>query len=291
MNNNAIIQICEVKSVIDDTDGMRIKVRMTPYDNNIAYDDDLPYAFPLLPKMLHITPKVGECVLIILGIQGDKDGNRYYIGPVISQPQMMKNDPYNFSATSLLKGNNVLSPMEAPSSNPNIDGSMPDFEDVAIEGRSNSDIILKDNELRIRCGFKETPDSSSPKNMYFNKINPAFIQMKYVEDKLQSENGYFGSAINIVSDKINFISHQSKNNYNVTDSKDLISDSELIKIVDELHPAVYGDKLVEFLKLFLNAFMQHSHAFPMDPPTKDNIVNQASTYNLDEINSKSVKLN
>lgn len=291
MINNTLIQKCEVKSIIDDTDGLRIKVRMTPQDNNIAYDDDLPYAFPLLPKMLHVTPKVGECVFVILENQDDKDGNRYFIGPVISQPQMLDNDPYNFSAVSLLRKNNVIAPLEAPSNNPNIDGTMPSYNDVALSGRKNSDLVLKENELRLRCGFKESPSASNPKNMYFNKLNPAYIQMKYIEQKLKDDNGEFGSVINVVADKINLISHQSVDVYNVTDSNDLITDSELIKMSNELHPMVYGDKLIEFLKLFMRAFIQHSHAFPMDPPTLNNIVNQASTYNLQEIISKSIKLN
>lgn len=267
MDNDTIIQKCEVKSIVDDTDGLRIKVRMTPQDNNIAYDDDLPYAFPLLPKMVHITPKIGECVFVILERKGDKDGNRYFIGPVISQPQMMDNDPYNFSSVSLLRGNNVMSPLEAPSTNPNIDGTMPEYEDIALIGRKNGDIVLKDNEVRIRCGFKESPSSSIPNNMFFNKLNPAYIQMKYIEGKLKTEDEEFGSVINIVADKINLVSHQSTDIYNITDSKSLITDEELVKMVQNLHPAVYGDKLIEFLKLFINAFVQHSHAFPMDPPT------------------------
>lgn len=290
-NDTSIIRLCEVKSIIDDTDGLRIKVRLTPEDNDISLDKNLPFVFPLIPKMLHVTPKVGECVFIILANQGDKNGNRYYIGPVISQPQMMNKDPYNFSAVSLLKGNEMVSPGEAPSMNPQIDGTLPDYNDISIQGRQNCDIILKDNEMRIRCGFKESPTASPSNNLFFNKLNPAYIQMKYIQGKLKNNKKEFGSAINIVADKINLLSHISKNNYNLTDSKNLISDEELLKIINTAHPVVFGDNLVDFLKLFLNAFMQHSHPFPMDPPMNNSVLKNVSTFDFNDLLSASIKVN
>lgn len=290
-NDTSIVRLCEVKSIIDDTDGLRIKVRLTPEDNDITLDKDLPYAFPLIPKMLHVTPKIGECVFIILANQGDKSGNRYYIGPVISQPQMLNKDPFNFSAVSLLEGNQVISPAEAPSMNPQINGTLPEYGDIAIQGRQNCDIIMKDNEMRIRCGFKESPTAAQPNNLFFNKLNPAYIQMKYIQGKLKSSKEEFGSAINVVADKINLLSHISRDNFNLTDAKSLISDEELLKILDSAHPVVYGDTLVQFLKLFLNAFMAHSHAFPMDPPTNNTILTNASTFNFNEMLSTSIKVN
>ena len=40
------------------------KIRLTPEDNG-TLDEDLPYVFPLLPKMLHVKPQIGELVLVI----------------------------------------------------------------------------------------------------------------------------------------------------------------------------------------------------------------------------------
>lgn len=290
-NETSVIKLCEVKSVIDDSDGLRIKVRLTPEDNNIVLDKDLPYAFPLIPKMIHVTPKVGEAVFVILANQGDKDGNRFYIGPIISQPQMLNKDPYNFSAVSLLEGNGIVSPLEAPSMNPQINGTLPEYGDIAIQGRQNSDVILKDNELRIRCGFKTTPTASPPNNLFFNKLNPAYIQMKYIQGKLKSNKEEFGSAINIVADKINLLSHISKSNFNLTDANSLISDEELIKIINSAHPIAYGDTLVDFLKLFVKIFSQHSHAFPMDPPTNNALLTNLTTFNFNDMLSTSIKVN
>ena len=65
------VRYCQVVSVSDDTDSDLIKVKILPEDS--AYGDDyskLPYAFPLLPKMLHVKPKVGEGVFVFLTEEG-----------------------------------------------------------------------------------------------------------------------------------------------------------------------------------------------------------------------------
>ena len=286
-----LIRICEVKSVYDDTDGMRIKVRLTPEDNHIALDKDLPYAFPLLPKMLHVTPKVGECVLLILATQGDSEGNRFFVGPVISQPQMMGKDPYNFTAVSLLKGMNLLAPQVAPSTNPNVNGTLPKYDDIAFQGRKNSDVILGENELKIRCGFESTPNSPQPNNLFFNRLNPAYIQMKFFQTKLKSDNDEVGSVVNVVGDKINLLSHVSTTNFELADPDGPITDSVLMEILDKAHPLPYGDVLVEFLQIFMKVFLTHTHPFPMDPPVYDRTMEQFASYDMNTLLSKSVRCN
>ena len=64
IKNEHILRIGIVTSVIDPNDGCRIKARILTDDDALS-DGDLPYAFPLLPKMVHITTKVGEAVIII----------------------------------------------------------------------------------------------------------------------------------------------------------------------------------------------------------------------------------
>ena len=54
----------EVISINDNWDGERIKARIRPFDNHLK-DEDLPFSYPFLPKMIHIKPKVGEAVLLI----------------------------------------------------------------------------------------------------------------------------------------------------------------------------------------------------------------------------------
>ena len=78
------VRFCKVVSVEDDTDADRIKVRLSPEDNAKTIDE-IDYAFPLLPKMFHVKPKIGEAVFLLLATTNDGESQRYYIGPVISQ--------------------------------------------------------------------------------------------------------------------------------------------------------------------------------------------------------------
>ena len=95
------VKFCKVISIDDDTDADRIKVRLAPEDNSKTIDE-IDYAFPILPKMFHVKPKVGEAVLILLAVTNDGNSQRYYIGPVISQDHRLNFDPYFQGADSFL---------------------------------------------------------------------------------------------------------------------------------------------------------------------------------------------
>ena len=93
MNNNPVlIRFCEVLSVIDDNAGLRIKVRLFPEDSIYKTVEDLPYCFPLIPKHLHINPKVGECVMVFLSTLDQSESNRFFIGPLTSQAYFLNYD-------------------------------------------------------------------------------------------------------------------------------------------------------------------------------------------------------
>jgi hypothetical protein len=66
-----MIILGEVVSLNDPNGGERIKVRIRPGDNKIVEDEKLPFAYPLLPKMFHVKPKLHETVFVIL--ENDKD--------------------------------------------------------------------------------------------------------------------------------------------------------------------------------------------------------------------------
>ena len=92
-SNQLLFRLCEVLSVIDDNDGLRIKVRLYPEDVKYKTIKELPYCFPILPKHLHINPKVGECVLVFLSTIDHSESNRFFLGPLISQPYTLNFDP------------------------------------------------------------------------------------------------------------------------------------------------------------------------------------------------------
>lgn len=289
MNNGIVAKICQVIDIYDDTDGARVKVRLSPEDDRIE-EKEIPYAFPLLPKLIHIKPKVGEFVIIILTETSNGNSNRYYIGPIISQPQFMDNESYIYRALSLYPGNKLM-PDIAPSTNPESHGALANDDDVAIYGRNKNDIILTDDDVRIRCGSR-LKDASEKGGIVFNRTDPAFIHLKHSDNKRGSDSdNQYRSTATIVADKINLIGHQSNTPFKTNDKKDLITDAEMEKILEKAHQLPYGDVLVEFLKMFVNAFALHTHPYPGMTPCQTSEFIDTTTYDLDKILSDSVRIN
>ena len=80
--NNNLIYMCRVLSVIDDNEGLRIKVRIPYLDDKTTPVSELPYVFPLLPKFMHVNPKNDEMVLVFLQSIGDSQGNLFRTGNI-----------------------------------------------------------------------------------------------------------------------------------------------------------------------------------------------------------------
>lgn len=298
MADNIILRICNVESVVDDADGLRIKARLFEDKNKTL--DEIPFAFPLIPKMVQVVPKEGEAVLVILATQDNAEGNRFYIGPIISQPQFFNKDSFQNGkgqALSLLQGG-ATSPQTAISTIPESEGAFPDTNDIAIIGRKSEDITIKDGEIDLRCGIRQPDKTGSYNtvgNVLFNRVDPAYMQMKYAEN-MKYGDGSFNSVINLVADKINLIGNKSNNSTNfnkfdVTDKDDLINENSLTKIMDEAHPLPYGDNLVEYLTMFKTAFISHVHPYPGLPPCQDDLVKRLLNYNLNDLLSDTIRIN
>lgn len=288
MSKGNIIKICQVIDVYDENDGERIKVRLSPEDDRKS-DDDVPYAFPLLPKLLHIKPKVGEYVLIILTEVDNGHSVRYYIGPIISQPQYMEKEDSLISATSLYPGG-FKQPDIAPSMNPDSHGALADDSDIALYGRKKNDIILTDNDVRVRCGNR-LKGSSKNGGIIFNRTDPSYLLLRHDDTKNGVKGDEYRSTATIVADKINLIGNQSKEPFKTNDKNDMISNSEMQKIIEKAHQLPYGDTLIEFLKMFIGAFAKHVHPYPGLPPCQTPEYIEATTYDLNKILSDSVRIN
>lgn len=287
------IRICEVISVDDEQMGDRIKVRIYPEDNRKTIAE-IQYAYPLLPKMLHIKPKVGEAVLILLTASNVGTSNRYYIGPIISQPQMMNFDGYSSGALAMYP-DAIFTPKTAHNRVPDAKGAFCDEEDIAIYGRTGCDIILKENDVRVRCGARI--ESDTPIKQAFNRLSPAYLKMKYYKEGQSVENYKYGwehkynSTATLVADQINLIANNAKTYYNTTDSKDMISDEEMQKIISQAHLLPYGDVLIEFLEYFLRMFKEHAHPYPGMPTILPSGHQDFFNYDLKQILSKNVRIN
>jgi len=250
------LRFCYVASVDNNEFSDTIKVFLLPEDADKTVNE-LPDAFPLLPKMFRVKPNVGEGVFVLTTIANDGNSQRGYIGPVISQEHKIYKDDYKDGADSFFRGGPNFDKVKE------IKGVFSKPDDVIVRGRKNTDIILSDDDIRIRAGVKLC-NPSNPYDIKFNEVNPGYIKLKYHEKALP--NGP-QSTTTIVSDKINLLQN-GKGDFNLTDKENLISDEELKKVIDSAYKLPYGEKLVEFLKLFVDCFAQHSHPFPMDPPYK-----------------------
>lgn len=280
VNSKSLFRFAEVLQLEDNLDtaaqneisrnsfGRRIKVRILEDKVNLNVDD-LPWVFPLLPKHLQIIPKVGEMVLVFFPMLDSPNGNRFYIGPIISQDYYL-NHGGRYEALSLLQGVSTK-PLCHPSGNSENDGTYPDSDTIALQGRGDAAMWLKDEELRLMCGFKtqwknrSTIERADPGSLTFNKASLGYIQMKYDNFK-DDKNKVFNSVTNIVSDRINLISHDGadKKNYKVNDQKELVDKETIEKIASDAESMVYGNKLINFLDQFRQVFRDHTHHWLYD---------------------------
>lgn len=270
------VRFCEVLDILDNEDADRIKARIHPEDDGKSMRE-IPYAFPLLPKMFHVKPKIGESVLIILSVANDGNSQRYYIGPVISQDQKIYKDNFFMGADSFLKGS-VKKFDIAPSTKPECNGILPNDDDVVIRGRKNTDIQITEDDVRIKAGVK-IANESNKYDIKFNEINPSYFKLKYDVSGLFKESDLTGSeelkqcnsTATIVADKINLIGNTSDEiSFETRDRGDLITDEELKRVIKEAYKLPYGEKLVEILSVFIEAFIKHTHSFPMEVPCNAN---------------------
>lgn len=256
----------EDKFSANGADALRVRAQIEGDSNDPKH---VPWAFPLIPKTIQSVPKVGEGVLVIAdAVEEFTDGQRYYIGPLISQPQYNTLCPTN-NGTTLLQPSKYL-PLERISDNAATNGSFPDAEDVALIGRGQEDVILKFNKdskasaVDIRAGIrKETYGDDNPNmigNIIFNDYDPAYIQLKHKNGLATKQRYMCNSAVNIVADYINIMSNRDWDVSDKIHKRDtLVDEANFDEVIDSLHQVPKGDKLVELLTIMKGAIMNHVH--------------------------------
>lgn len=287
--SNINIKLCRVESIDDIHNSGRIKVRLHPDDDRDTLDK-VPYAYPLLPKMFNVLPKVGEAVIIFLTAAGDGKSNRYYVGPVISQMADLEYSSYYTNAFTNYP-DSLVSPKPDQDLLNDAIGAFGDKQDVSIYGRKGTDIILKENDIRIRAGARIDGDNKIGK--VFNRYSPAYLKLKYSDTPLSIENNgkKWNSSATLVADEINLISNTSNRNFITTDEKELISDEEMKKIIQNAHALPYGDVLIQFLKRFLWEFQNHTHVYPGTLTTLYAGHEDFFNYDFEPMLSKNVRIN
>jgi hypothetical protein len=240
--------------------------------------DAIPWSSPLGSKFFTCYPKVGETVQVILMERKNERIDRFYIGPVISQSQKLGNSGkiigildgkfgsskglFNFDSAWFRKNGSRLGG-ENSNSNWSIYADDPkEINNVAINGRGNNDIILRNNnsydEVLIRVNKFDRNNNS-----VLNLKNPGYISIVSHIESNGSNND--STSVNIVADKINLISHKgsptkSKPNYG---DGIILNTSEPEKQINleniNLHPTVYGDVLWDVLKKLRVWVENHKH--------------------------------
>lgn len=226
---------------------------------------------PLLPKHLNIVPIEKEAVLIFTFSSENKEDDVYYIGPIISSPDRLNYDAgygsglANFSFGTTTESKDI-------SANPNAVGIYENPSNVVIDGRQNTDLVQRDNEVLIRAGKFVYNEPTQ-----FNKTNPAYIQIKHNQSVTNPETGRQEkiSVNNIVANKINLLTYKDGSpefgdlTYVNKDTgvAEYINEDELNRILETAHPLVFGDLLVEYLRLFKKALVNHVHNGNGNKPT------------------------
>lgn len=292
-----VIVVENESSTYNESSANRIKVRL-PQDKDTPIND-IPWAFPLLPKTIQSVPKEGEGVFVFLSELGNNKSNRYYLGPIISQPQYNDYCPYNNGkgpALAFIQGGNEGHKLRNITTNSLTNGAFPNANDISLIGRSSEDIILKDGEIDLRCGIRseainDDADKDIKGKIIFNSLNPAYIQLKYKNGVTTKQNQNADSLINIVADRINIISHKDENSFKLTNNKTLIDENEMDEIMSKLHQLPYGDILVEYLNILRAAIVNHGHNFgPGNPPIDYDAITLAKSLDFNKILSDKVRI-
>ena len=291
IGNDIYIRVGQVISIDDREKCGRIKVSINRFDRTKKSLEEFDYCYPLLPQLIHVRPKVGEAV-IVLFTSINSTSNKYYIGPIISQPHKMQEDHYYNGALNIFPDGSKLD-------NPNYeDGTFCKNDDIALYGRKGSEIILKENDIRLQCGVRIGENDQFKES--FNTLSPAYLKMKYYQNEQRTSNtnidlgedNVYQSTATLVADEINLLSNSNPGNYKLNNKNgDLITDEDMQKIIAQAHVLPFGDKLVDFLTLFLKAFQQHSHPYPNIPTILPSGFPDIYNTDLTQILSKHVRIN
>lgn len=270
------VNIGEVVSIDDPNYLGRIKVRIkgpiSRGGDDSILDNDLPWCLPMIPKFFASQPKVKEAVYIFTFSKDKQHADRMYLGPIISQPQQLNFDPYYITALAGFTFGSEA-PKVSVSTIPQLKGIFPNPEDVSIQGRYNTDITQKTNEVVLRAGKFEvtTPNTNNPFSFTFNSKTQGYIQIKndvVTKKQTDQQKEEKGTVTNIVSSKINLLTHKDGNpRFNITNQDNLIADEELQRILETAHPLAFGDIMLQYLRLFKDAFFAHVHNGNGNSPT------------------------
>lgn len=286
LSEKPIIYIGKVIKIDEKNASNRLKVYVEKFDKMEkdrkarGLSKGLPWATPFLPLHLNIVPKVGEYVKILLHDAGNGEVRREYIGPIVSQKgeYLIKSSDYDYQKG--MEGSQMDFDKSITKMPKAKKGLYPTEDEIAIQGRENTDIIFKPSEILIRAHKYLTG-----KPYEKNEKNPAYINIKTLggtEDELTKSQIKASSGankieraknnlsqtrtdINLVSNKIYLIGRDT----NSSIVKPYFSDKKAEKLEEVLHPIVYGDILKQFIQKLYNWAKAHQHPYANLPQNSE----------------------
>lgn len=191
--------------VVDNQDPYMLgRVRVHPEDQNISdrlssipnWDENKdkwgekdPFVFmPLLPYFIYQVPKINEYVHVLYTNPNIKVlKNQYYIQGPFSSPTTINFEDSSSAKTFLNSGTQnkrypSIKNKEGEILDPKTTGVFPEPEDIAILGRNNCDVILKDGEVLLRAGKH---GRFNRKQKPIAKTDRAFLQLTQYNTKEQ----------------------------------------------------------------------------------------------------------
>lgn len=249
-------------------------------------DDKLPLCIPMLPEHFHVRPLVGEMIFIFLENPADNSAPRYYIGPIINSKLKLKYQDYKesikiFDYTAFNTNNSVKS-------DPKVASAFPEQADVAVQGRGDADLMLRQREAYLVAGkFKQS-------SFDINIDTPSYLQLKQFDNiKVGPLKAY--SQANLQSTNINIFSPIGK--FRDTNLAKFETNEDLKSFggfAATLHPMVFGDELVKLLDLIIKVLLTHIHTSqnPLLPISEsDQLKEYTVSGSLQNILSKFLRIN
>lgn len=285
-NNIKNVYIGKVLNVKDYNNTGIIQVFIDGVDEIATPNEQLPLCYPLMSRIIHVMPKENESVLVLMG-SSDEDRkntnrqNRFWIGPLITNYDNIKNDtvgvsknltfdPLSFLSINKKNTEKDIFPID------NEDPTKPNnLDDVTIIGRDNTDISQTENKIKLRAGKHK---KNRPKEL--NTKNPVYSVLELIDD----ENSYSLTA----GDEIYLISHKGKETF-----KKILSKDDINQLRRNTQSMLYGELTVEYLRLLTQAFLTHIHQHPQkEPIKKSDIVQLEKKLNqIQDLLAKNIKIN
>ena len=141
-------------------------------------DENLVLCIPLLPEFFHVRPQVGEMVFVILENAKDNASTRYWIGPIISSKLALRFQDFKSSAKIFNKTDFISN--TKTSSSTELSNLLPGESDVALQGRNDADLMLKNREALLVSGKFNRANLSE--SLTINVENPSFLRLKQFDN-------------------------------------------------------------------------------------------------------------